>query len=172
YPKPQEWLDFETMWKINELEVIKVESGSRSNNTQILKVAIKKVAAQSKIDPRLILALIMQESTGDANVSCTNNNRDCGLMQIHGGGDLKTGHTVEDMIREGVFGIPTGSQEFPNGWPGFLDLAGNPFAAAHAYNAGRLTSVMLNVDDGARSVSYANDIASRLLGWNGAKEGC
>jgi len=52
---------------------------------------------------------------------------------------------------------------------------GSPYLAVHLYNAGSISQGdNLQVADGnnPRSKVYANDISSRLLGWDGGNAGC
>lgn len=59
FPGKDEWLTFDQLWEINE-PVIETANGGNSYNDD-LQAAIKDVAADSKVDARLILAIIMQE---------------------------------------------------------------------------------------------------------------
>ncbi|KAF2009315.1 hypothetical protein BU24DRAFT_87114 [Aaosphaeria arxii CBS 175.79] len=189
YPGIDEWVSWETMWEINE-PIIKEHNGGDTHNEKIKK-AIEEVSEMSFVDARLILAVIMQESGGKVDVECTGpEKKDCGLMQIKGGVEGKP-ENIKQMILDGVFGVSQANWA-PKGTPGFLthlngdkeglgwliDVApksfwdGNPFAAGHSYNAGRLSDEKLTHDDGAKSVWYPNDMASRLTGWDGGKPGC
>jgi len=183
YPSKNEWLSFKDMWEINSPEIQKKNNGADYGDA--IKTAIQDVSKTSKVDSRLILAIIMQESTGGVNIPCTGGGgSDCGLMQFRGGAVFSKADpsgSIHQMISNAVFGA--------NGKPGFLqyfaggatDLSwidqkywGNPYAAAHIYNAGSISSTLLNKQEGdnLNSKSYANDIASRLLGWNGQRPGC
>lgn len=88
--------------------------------------------------------------------------------------------SILQMVREGVEGTTSGG---PTGFggPGYAqyingDLSwvmnadeGNPYAAARAYNSGTVGD---SLDDTLHGVaSYANDVANRLLGWDGTGEG-
>lgn len=89
------------------------------------------------------------------------------------------------MIREGVQGATTGGPT-GHGEPGYVQFlthesselgwvknpeAGNPYTAARAYNSGSVA------DDGNldkvewETKGYANDIADRLIGWDGHGNG-
>jgi len=59
YPKKQEWLSFEQMWAINE-PVMK-ERNKVEDYGELIRKAIEEVSTESKVDSRLILAIIMQE---------------------------------------------------------------------------------------------------------------
>ncbi|KAF2192385.1 hypothetical protein K469DRAFT_800239 [Zopfia rhizophila CBS 207.26] len=194
YPTKEEWLSFETLWEINEPEITKRNYGDEYNN--YIKKSIQDISMASKVDARIILALVMQESAGGVNIPCTGWDgltTDCGLMQIHGGAKYDAADpagSIHEMISDAIYGVSRPSENHPSGTPGYIqyfnaaqgDLSwiqgdywqGNPFAAAHMYNAGGISSRYLNTQEGGNKNSkvYANDIASRLLGWNGQRPGC
>lgn len=182
YPKKSEWISFEDMWTINAPQIKKKNQVGDYN--QHIKAAIEDISTKSKIDARLILALIMQESWGEVKVGCTPGVAACGLMQFIGGSGFQASDpagSIHQMISDAVYGV--------QGKPGFLhrfrggspDLSwtdsvywGNPYAAVRQYNGGLITSPELNVPQEGNEITqtYANDIASRLLGWNGWPAGC
>lgn len=59
YPKKEEWLSFEDMWKINEPVIKKANDGADYGDH--IRKAIEEVSKESKIDSRLILGVVMQE---------------------------------------------------------------------------------------------------------------
>lgn len=90
--------------------------------------------------------------------------------------------SILEMIHEGVQGTTSGGTT-GNGGPGYVQILsgglgwvndpepGNPYTAARVYNSG---SVAADGNlDGVKwgTKSYANDIANRLLGWDGQGEG-
>lgn len=183
YPPQDQWLSWPDLWTINAPVITKANGGD-TYTTQI-QSAVTSVAAQSKIDARLILAIIMQESSGNLNVPCSGpTNQDCGLMQIRGGSTYASSKNITLMVEEGVFGTSHPS-------PGYLDYfnadpslswidfaaagvgAGDPYAAAHVYNVGGLSSSDLTQAPGwGGPNAYANDVVSRLMGWSGEQGGC
>lgn len=180
FPTPEKWpLCFDQMWNINSPAITTVNGGNQFNVE--LRNAINAEAEKTRIDARIILALVMQESTGQINAPCTNGGADCGLLQIRGGLSFAAGASIALMLEQGIEGIP--------GWPGYLNYfngdtlvnvanggvfwKGNPFAAARLYNKGYLVDENLTLMNGGESPStYAHDIAARLFGWNGRVEGC
>lgn len=90
--------------------------------------------------------------------------------------------SILEMIREGVQGTTSGGPTGKGG-PGYaqflsggLDWAadpkpGNPYTAARAYNSGSVAENgdLDEVKWGKRG--YANDIAMRLVGWDGRGNG-
>jgi len=65
FPTKEAWLDFEEMWNVNEPVIMEVNEGDQYNED--LKSSIEEVSMDSKVDARLILALVMQE----VNISIT-----------------------------------------------------------------------------------------------------
>ena len=184
YPSLDSWLSFEDLWKVNRPSIASINDDDEYIPTYV-KDAILTVAKESNVNSRLILAAIMQESSGKASVRCTHSGEieNCGMMQASY--DSKSfdssnpKESILQMIREGVQGTSTGG---PNkeGGPGYAQYleglswvddawTGNPYAAARAYNSGRVGKNLDVVEYGVES--YANDIANRLLGWDGKGDG-
>ncbi|KAF1975518.1 hypothetical protein BU23DRAFT_503470 [Bimuria novae-zelandiae CBS 107.79] len=179
FPGKDAWLGFKQLWTINQ-PVIETANGGNQYNDDI-KSAILEVADGSKVDARLILAIIMQESSGNVSIQCTEGNA-CGLMQHRGSVQFDSSQpktSIKAMIEDGVYGtlsVP-GFLSYFNGdssdltWVNTQLINGNPYAAAHVYNTGHIDSENLSTDNG-QSNYYAHDILSRLQGWNGWQVGC
>lgn len=92
WPSESSWLSFDALWDTN-MQYISTScmySFSVPDNTAAesaaLKAAIQTIAASSSIDPRFILAVVMQESKGCVRAPTTNNGViNPGLMQDHNG---------------------------------------------------------------------------------------
>ncbi|KAF2751904.1 hypothetical protein M011DRAFT_498324 [Sporormia fimetaria CBS 119925] len=178
FPALDMWKSFAEMWAINVIEIEKINGGTQYNDA--IKQAIIKQSQESLVDARLILAMVMQESTGQAQAPCTplDNPTDCGILQIRGGTSFTDTASIKLMLKEGMEGLPAAKQGGER-WPGLLAhfngeskvnaYAGpevwkhNPFTAVHLYNVGNLASENLGI--------YAHDIAARLVGWNGLSPG-
>jgi hypothetical protein len=107
-------------------------------------------------------------------------------MQLHGGRGFTSANpqgSIATMIHDGLLGTdatPGYARILKNSnLPGWVLPAGpvqgwegNPFAAAHMYNVGSLTSTDLTKKAGGVTSYYANDIAARLTGWKGAPSAC
>ena len=61
YPSITEWLSFDKMWEINLPHITSVNSQAGSNFPSLIHDAIQKVSQDSKVDARLILAVVLQE---------------------------------------------------------------------------------------------------------------
>ncbi|KAF2260405.1 hypothetical protein CC78DRAFT_26282 [Lojkania enalia] len=190
FPKMSQWLSFDQMWEINANLI--------PEHQDAIKKAIVDISSKSKVDARLILALIMQESEGQWNIHCTGEGEsDCGLMQMRGSQDVASMQgnvedTIKASIQDGLYGIKPGNSVVPKGNPGYItylnaqlrdfcDKAedipfaqGNPFAAAFMYNQGHIKNDDLTVNEFGTKVEYATDIANRLMGWvnTGAGRAC
>ena len=73
WPAMSDWVDFDTMWTFN-LPIMSqscTQFGTANNSpdeSADIKTAIKQVSSSSGVDPRFILAIIMQESNGCVRV--------------------------------------------------------------------------------------------------------
>jgi hypothetical protein len=179
YPSRDQWLSFSDLWEINNPVITTANGGNTYNNK--IKAAVKKVSVDTKVDARLILAMIMQESAGKVDIHCTGpDSTDCGLMQVRGGHSFSTDASIAEMVAEGVKGTSStpGYLAYFNAdasvtWVDFEIVGeGDPYAAAHIYNVGNLSSEDLTEAAWGGPNAYANDIASRLLGWTGDHPGC
>lgn len=141
-----------------------------------IKNGINSVAQSSSIDPRFILAIVMQESNGCVRVPTTNygvNNP--GLMQSHDGtGSCNDGTNVQSpcpesqilqMVKDGTEGTAAGdglqqclAQEGGSGVTAY-------YKAARCYNSGSVAASG-NLGQGIATHCYVSDIANRLLGWS------
>ncbi|KAJ5355470.1 uncharacterized protein N7496_012682 [Penicillium cataractarum] len=152
-----------------------------------MKSAITKIAGESGVDARFILAIVMQESNGCVRVHTTNNGVvNPGLMQSHNGkGSCNTGidtpenvqnpcpeSEIEQMIRDGTMGTSDG-----DGLQQLLEQNGGTssatayYKAARCYNSGSIASDG-NLGAGIATHCYASDIANRLLGWASGTSSC
>lgn len=137
-----------------------------------MQTAVQTVAGQTNgvIDPRVVLAIIMQESSGRANVTSTQGVvTNPGLMQTNDGSSCDVpvcGATlIQQMIEDGVNGTSSGSGLVQY----VMHDGGNLWEGIRAYNSGPLavTSDLSNpVYNGAISgtPSYCSDVANRLMG--------
>ncbi|PWY74217.1 hypothetical protein BO83DRAFT_408078 [Aspergillus eucalypticola CBS 122712] len=190
WPAKSDWLSFDAMWEANEDAVI---ANSCSNNgwgqdnsateTANIKSAIEKVAEESMVDHRFILAVVLQESKGCVRVPTTANSvSNPGLMQSYEGTGTCYGKStcsdseIVQMIRDGAIGT---SASGGYGLASYLDLADRTGVAAY-YRAARLynsgvnslqSTTNLDLASGATSC-YASDIANRLTGWTTATSKC
>lgn len=188
WPAEAAWAPYETMLTANKALMAKACGwngwGADDSPAEIgaIDSAIQTVSKETSVDPRVILAIVMQESKGCVRVPTTNNGvRNPGLMQSHNGAGTCAGvpacpaDQVLQMIRDGVKGTPAG--------PGMMGTiaqaktetndAGSRavYAGARIYNSGSAT--ITNLNDGRGSTPcYASDVANRLVGWVQAPSAC
>ncbi|KAK0941892.1 hypothetical protein LTR48_003713 [Friedmanniomyces endolithicus] len=134
------WLPFDQLWALNEPTILS-KNGGDTYITHFIREAIERVSCDDEIDPALVLAIVMQESSGRASVPCKAQAHGglsrCGLMRATHGSSFDANHpraSITRMIREGVEGDG-------------LDQA---------------------LDGDAR---YLTDVANRLRGWTGRGRG-
>ncbi|MCJ1320293.1 hypothetical protein MMC15_005631 [Xylographa vitiligo] len=164
FPSPDQWASYAYLWPANE-RLMKLHD----SDTEIghIKTAIETVAAESGVDVRAILCIIVQESGGDVRVGSTNNGvHNPGLMQSHNGVSFDANDpqgSILQMVKDGTEGTKDG-----DGLKQLLARYGNYYEAFRAYNSGSVNAADLNDPMGATG-SYARDAANRLMGheWSG-----
>ncbi|SMY30085.1 unnamed protein product [Zymoseptoria tritici ST99CH_1A5] len=165
WPNIDGWIDFEKMFEINHEAMQSscanwgVPNNSEEEMTD-LKAAIVTIGQRSSIDPRFILAIIMQESTGCVRVVSTMGvHPNPGLMQSHQGSGTCNSNSVVNgslgfqsqgvqvpcpyssifqMVSDGSEGTPAG-----DGLAQVLQEQGHAdvskyYRAARIYNSGRI----------------------------------
>lgn len=198
WPDKSQWISFATMW--NNVSPVLGQScqsiyGVANNSpqeNQYIYDGINAVASNSGVDHRLILATIIQESSGCVRVRTTTSPdgtvTNPGLMQdFNGSGTCNKNGNIQNpcpasqiyqMIEDGTFGTRTnGASSYQAGL--VQDINGNGgytgaqayYRAARIYNSG---SVPSNNDLGGPGATrcYCSDIANRLMGWLNAKKTC
>ena len=129
-----------------------------------MKAAIQSVADQTNglIDPRVILAMIMQESSGNVHVISTNNGvQNNGIMQSHAGVSYDPADpagSILQMVKDGVLGTSSG-----DGLVQTVTKNGGLWEGIRAYNSGSVDKSNLGNGLGS-TASYCTDVANRLTG--------
>ncbi|MCJ1445863.1 MAG: PH domain leucine-rich repeat-containing protein phosphatase 2 [Stictis urceolatum] len=162
YPHEDKWVSFDTMWNLNS----KVCDGPQNDGKgDLIKQDIQKVAGESGIDARVILAVILQESTCLLGVASTNGGvNNPGIMQSHNGVSFDgSDSSILQMIKDGVQG--TGG----DGGDGIMQYIKQYglYTGLRAYNSGPNGINKSNLEAlpaGTGTASYCNDIANRLTG--------
>ncbi|KAH8898414.1 hypothetical protein GQ53DRAFT_625920, partial [Thozetella sp. PMI_491] len=176
WPSDSTWVNFDTLWNLN-LNLIGIsctQYGQQNNSpdeTAELRAAILNIGASSGVDPRFILAVVMQESKGCVRVwptygAVTNP----GLMQDHNGSHSCyqvappcSNDQIVGMIADGTTGTSSGD--------GLLQILNRlstsgsqkVYQAARIYNSGSIPGSG-NLSEGGSTSSYVSDIADRLGG--------
>jgi len=153
FPPVSSWLTFDRLWDRNKAVCEKNPDGK----ALIIHDDILRVAKETGVDARIILTVILQESTCSLSVPKP------GLMQSHSGVGYTDDASILQMIRDGT----AGTYHKPDGGDGLKQLIQkyNVYGGLRAYNSGDLG---LNVDDlSSASIgtpSYVSDVAKRLTG--------
>ncbi|KAL1965838.1 hypothetical protein VTN77DRAFT_5159 [Rasamsonia byssochlamydoides] len=187
WPSQSEWVSFDDMFNANKaiMQISCTQFGQENDSEaeiEAIRTAIEQVAAQTYVDHRFILAIIMQESKGCVRVPTTFGAvANPGLMQDHdgaascnNGGAVQNpcpNSTITQMISEGTAGTSTGDglANCLNEAPGTSAQAF--YQAARIYNSGSIASSG-DLGAGVATHCYVSDVANRLTGWVNAPHGC
>ena len=146
-----------------------------------IQSAIQSVGSSSGVDPRFILAIVMQESNGCVRAPTTNYGViNPGLMQSHdGSGSCNDGSVLDpcpqsqitQMIEDGTEGTSSGvGLKQLLAQTGATDVS-QYYKAARMYNSGSIAAGG-NLGAGVATHCYASDVANRLLGWATGPSSC
>lgn len=169
------WMSFDAMFARNKQYSL-LPVGDTPAEATAIHDAIVAVAQKSKVDARVILAVVIQETTGNVRAPCTNNGvQNCGLMQSYNPADTaydpkNMQASITQMVVDGTQGTAAG--------PGLVQLfngqgvktMGSVWTVLRAYNSGCVNFKDLS-DGTTATASYVSDVANRLLGWNGYGDG-
>jgi len=163
FPHQNQWASYSSLWQANT-RLMKFHDSD--DEIAHIKKAIETVSAESGVDVRAILCIIVQESGGNVRVGSTNNGiSNPGLMQSHNGVSFDPKNpagSILQMVKDGTEGTRDG-----DGLKQLLARYGNYYEAFRGYNSGSVNSGDLNDPKGATG-SYVRDAANRLMGhrWN------
>ncbi|KAG9694167.1 carbohydrate-binding module family 50 protein, partial [Aureobasidium melanogenum] len=189
WPSQSQWMDFDSMFTANIpiMQQSCANNGWGANNspTEIadIKAAITKVSAASGVDPRFILAIVMQESNGCVRVVTTSwSVQNPGLMQDHAGsGTCNSGGVIqnpcpaseiEQMIVDGTEGTVSGDGLVQCLKETDVTDVSMYYRAARIYNGGLGGYHADDLGTGCCTLCYASDVANRLTGWSSGLSGC
>lgn len=164
YPKEDKWVSYDTLWDLNKQVCERPDNAGKG---PILKQYIKEVADEAGMDARVVLAVILQESTCNLGVGSTDGGvNNPGIMQSHDGVSYKAGDAdsvIKEMIKDGTTGTSSGM-----GLVQFIEGEGGKlYTGLRAYNSGENgvdASNLFNLPAGTGTASYCSDIANRLTG--------
>ena len=92
FPSKDTWKDFDTLFNLNKTEMF--ASGDSDSDVGAIYNAIH--ANAGLVESRVILAIIMQESSGNVGVITTGND-DAGLMQAQGSPGFPGQHNLSQV---------------------------------------------------------------------------
>jgi LysM repeat protein len=161
FPNPANWQRWSLMWARNST-IMRINDSPQE--VAWMEQAINQVGGDTRIDRRVILAMIMQESQGNVRVNTTysaDGVRNAGILQSHNGVSFDPNNpkgSILQMVRDGIQGTP-----FGDGLVQLLARYGNVYAAFRGYNSGSVDPN--NLSYGFSSTpNYVSDIANRLMG--------
>lgn len=158
FPAMSTWVDFNTT--LSAYTPTMLQAGSTSDDVSQIAAAAQSVAASQGIDARVILAMILQESSGNVNVVTTTDQDGegtGGLMQASGC------TSSADIATQ----IQCGTQHFAGNFQsqGGQNTVDTYYPALREYNSGSVDASDLSVaTNGAGVASYVSDISQRLQG--------
>ncbi|KAL7941930.1 hypothetical protein V8C42DRAFT_333097 [Trichoderma barbatum] len=162
FPKMSQWLPWTEVF--GRYQQTMVNAGSTWDDVGRINVAISSAAATIGVDERVILAIIIQESTGNVGVRCTGDD-DCGLMQCGGcpgfpGQRNLPQSSTSAMINGGTRHFKGNLIDFGNNWS-----EATIYPALRAYNSGSVNHGDLSTAAGGFGVPcYVSDVARRMMG--------
>ncbi|KAM0471581.1 hypothetical protein ACHAPX_009237 [Trichoderma viride] len=162
FPPMSSWLPWTTVFGLYEQTM--VNAGSSWDDVGRINVAISQAAASIGVDERVILAIILQESTGYVGVECTGNN-DCGIMQCEGcpsfqGRNELSQSQTSSMVNGGTQHFKQNLEDWGNQWS-----IASIYPALREYNSGSVNSGDLSQAAGGFGVPcYVSDVARRMMG--------
>ena len=175
FPSKDTWKDFDSLFNLNKSEMC--AAGDSDSDVGAIYNAIKQNAAL--VETRVILAIIMQESSANVGV-ITTGNHDAGLMQAEGSPGFPGQHSLSQvrlrirhwdgglliplqdqitaMVKAGTEHFKANLEQLDN-----QDTASTIYRALRLYNSGSLDDSNLSNGLGATE-SYVSDVANRLQG--------
>ncbi|KAL9114594.1 MAG: hypothetical protein Q9227_001272 [Pyrenula ochraceoflavens] len=165
FPPKSNWKDFDHIFEVNKNEMH--VAGDTDADVANIKDAVQQVARQTGVEARVIVCIIMQESSGNVGVATTTNqdgSHTGGLMQALGspgfpGKHGLTQHEITSMVEAGTKHFKGNLNQIG----GDHDSAEHIYWALRLYNSGRLDKSNLSNGLGATD-SYVSDVANRLTG--------
>ncbi|MCJ1476251.1 hypothetical protein MMC13_004917 [Lambiella insularis] len=170
FPPISAWMNFEALWSLNQRDYMNVKPQDGPAVQAAIKHAVIYISQCARVDPRVILAVMMQESSADTCVTCTaepgSSYRNCGLMQGPPGSITYDPSNIEGsitrMIQDGTQGTKGNGPRY-HGLVQWINIYGNLYKALRAYNSGSVDES--NLDNAFEATpSYVSDLANRLLG--------
>ncbi|RFU77402.1 glycoside hydrolase [Trichoderma arundinaceum] len=162
FPPMSSWLPWTEVF--GRYEQTMVNAGSTWDDVGRINVAISAAASSIGVDERVILAIIIQESTGNVGVICTGDD-DCGLMQCGGCAGFPGQNNLPQSSTSAM--INGGTQHFKGNLRDFGDLwdVSSIYPALREYNSGSVNSGDLSTAAGGFGVPcYVSDVARRMMG--------
>ncbi|KAL8923630.1 MAG: hypothetical protein Q9172_003054 [Xanthocarpia lactea] len=173
FPPSSQWVSWQTLIDTSRPDMVG-SSNSGPDEADAAFAAVQAVSQSAGLDPRIVFALMMQESSGKVRPIIGDYGKSYGLLQAQTPGiplcdDYAKNECPEDVITSqiefGVFGHDG------NGWPVAPGLAywmeaqaGDVGRSLRGYNTGSVPDPNDLTKAGAATASYVSDVANRLTG--------
>ncbi|MCJ1482768.1 hypothetical protein MMC06_002934 [Schaereria dolodes] len=169
FPAQSEWAQYNAIYQA-QLPTL-TGFNSDSENTA-LKSAISISATAANIDPRVILAQVMQESHGNIHVICGDGGISCGVLQVQTSNPASCAEavkgacpddTITSMVQQGISHMQTS----------LASVGGDVPQGLRVYNSGKVFSSTDYSQAGTGTSSYVSSVGNLLRGvpWS-AIPGC
>lgn len=156
FPPISQWLSFDDLWECD-----KDACQQNPGKADIIRQGILQVAKESGVDERIILAVILQESSCSLTVAEVG-----GLMQSHNGVSYTNDDSILQMIRDGTSGT---YYKGADGGDGLKQVIGKygVYKGLRAYNSGENgvdPNDLSSTPADTGNPKYVSQIANRLTG--------
>lgn len=169
FPLPDKWLSYDALWDLNKAVC---NMAGNDGKGDLINTDIQAAGHKYGVDARIVLAIVLQESTCQLSAVTTNGGvSNPGLMQSHDGvGYDGTDASIMQMMDDGTGGtLRLGPTLGGDGLMQLIKQYGT-FAGLRVYNSGPLAlnkaNLSLSTYNGAPigTASYCSDVANRLTG--------
>ncbi|MCJ1465787.1 hypothetical protein MMC07_004406 [Pseudocyphellaria aurata] len=170
FPNQNRWLSFDALQTRN-LDTMKL--GNTVETVGDIFKAILVVSSSANIDSRIVLAMVMQESSGQT-FKDGDWHQSSGLMQVQPQNDEQgirctqndcSSAKITGMIMQGVLGTAKGNSPVAPGIAYWLRRYKNLPMALRAYNSGQVPDKDdMSIATSISTASYVSDIGNRLMG--------
>ncbi|KAJ1337838.1 hypothetical protein MN608_00694 [Microdochium nivale] len=166
FPGKSTWLSWDELWKRNDDNI--VLAGSTWDDAGRLNIAIQASSKEFSIDPRVLLVMMMQESSGYVSVRTTfsfEGLATAGVMQCmncpgYPGRKNLSQAEINGMVRGGAKHFRADLDKVGgNGWE-----PSSVYPALRLYNSGSINNDNLSDGKGA-TPAYVSEVVQRLGGW-------
>lgn len=164
FPDRSSWTSFDTMWTLYAPGMRQFPASEAV--MPLIRSNLIRVSLESGVDPRLLLAVVMQESSGNVDpITTYGANRNTGMMQAANGSVYSTidpSRSIYLMIRDGAMGPGHSDVCLAN----YINRYRNYWDALAVYNQGEFGANFEDLDQPTCCTQhYVQMVANRLHGW-------
>ncbi|KAL8907512.1 MAG: hypothetical protein Q9171_005827 [Xanthocarpia ochracea] len=173
FPPSSQWVSWQTLIDTSRPDMVGI-SNSGPDEADAAIAAVQAVSQSAGLDPRIVFAVMMQESSGKVRPIVGDYGKSYGLLQAQIPGiplcdDYSKNECPEDVITSqikfGVFGHDGNGSPVAPGLAYWMEAqAGDVSRSLRGYNTGSVPDPNDLTKAGAATVSYVSDVANRLTG--------